>query len=304
MFNTYDGTQGKSAGQQFFIGRVTKVILGPNLTDKLTDSYYTCEKDLGAIHYELLHSGKSGAYSDRPIGKPAYPIFGFLRQYPTIGEIVMMFKGPSADYNDDAQNQDLWYFPPYSIWNSAHHNAFPNMAAYVNFINGQITTNNIAPSDMKNFDLPQGSTFKEKYNIKNLRPFEGDIIIQGRWGQSIRFGSTVKPLKSINTWSSNKNSEDGDPITIITNSQKKFTKLEENSPTTVEDINRDGSSIYLTSNQSISIIDIERYQIRSYSLSKSSDPQTQVVIIPETAPISNEFTSAQQQDSKNPNNAV
>ena len=134
MFNTYDGSRSRGRGQQYFIGRVTKVILGAYLTDKSPDPDYTCEKDLGAIHYELLHSGKSGTTSGKPTGKLAYPIFGFLRQYPTIGEIVLMIPGPSSDYNDDQENQDLWYFPPYSVWNSAHHNIFPNMTTYSVFI--------------------------------------------------------------------------------------------------------------------------------------------------------------------------
>jgi hypothetical protein len=77
--------------------------------------------------------------------------------------------------------------------------------------------------------------------------------MEGRWGNSIRFGSTARIQNDIfqNDWSST--GEDGEPITIIRNGQP-----EDASPTgyfpIVEDINRDLSSIYLTSNQSIPLI--------------------------------------------------
>ena len=37
-----------------------------------------------------------------------------------------------------------------------------------------------------------GDTFTTKQYIYPLRPYEGDVIQEGRWGNSIRLGSTVK----------------------------------------------------------------------------------------------------------------
>jgi hypothetical protein len=296
MFDPFDGSKGKLGGQQYIIARVKRIILGAKNTDTYVDEDYKSERDLGKIYYEPLYSGKSGISGLSDTGKPAYPIFGFLRQYPNIGEIVLIMPGPSADLNDGTQNQDLWYFPPFSVWNSVHSNVFPNMVEYKNFIQDKLSTTSSPTSDFNFFKIPQGYTFLERNDIKSLRPFEGDTIIQGRWGQSIRFGSSVSQLKSINTWSSNKDSATGDPITIITNSQKKFTTPELDTPVTVEDINRDGSSIYLTSTQTISVTDIESYDIRSYTFAKASNPQTQTVIIPEGVPTLNVTNSPQAQD--------
>ena len=71
--------------------------------------------------------------------------------------------------------------------------------------------------------------------------------MEGRWGNSIRFGSTVK--ERPNNWSTIESN--GDPITILRNGQG------DNRPEgwlpTVEDINKDDSSIYLTSTQKIPI---------------------------------------------------
>jgi hypothetical protein len=89
--------------------------------------------------------------------------------------------------------------------------------------------------------------FTEKSNIFPLYPFEGDVIFEGRWGNSIRFGSTnilptpANPNFPLNAWSSTR--KNGDPITIIRNGQNPNL----NSPAqslTLEDINKDQSLIF------------------------------------------------------------
>jgi hypothetical protein len=114
-------------------------------------------------------------------------------------------------------------------------------------------------------EIDLGDTFQEKLNIKSLQPFEGDIIYEGRWGQSIRFGSTVKDSKIVNPWSSTNNN--GDPITILKNGQHEDGK----DPwiPQVEDINKDKSSIYLTSTQTIPI-EASSKSYKSYSLAPTS----------------------------------
>jgi len=113
-----------------------------------------------------------------------------------------------------------------------------------------------------------GRTFVERGNIHPLLPYEGDRILEGRWGNSIRFGSTV--TGSINTWSST--GTNGDPITILRNGQGNQT--DEGWIPTVEDINNDDSSIYLTSTQKIPLqsraVEINQY----FSYPDSSKPTT------------------------------
>jgi hypothetical protein len=77
----------------------------------------------------------------------------------------------------------------------------------------------------------------------------GDIIYEGRWGNSIRLGSTAKS-KSIfaNSWS--RSGTNGDPITIIRNGQSR-NATEFGAEPIVENIKQDLSSIYLTSTQSL-----------------------------------------------------
>jgi hypothetical protein len=81
-------------------------------------------------------------------------------------------------------------------------------------------------------------------------------VIEGRWGNSVRFGSTSAKAKDQNTWS--KNSTPGNPITIIRNGQGRQL-IDDGWIPTVENINRDPSSIYLTEGQEIIIDDIQKY---------------------------------------------
>jgi len=296
MFDQFDNKKGKTSSGPFIIGRVKKIILGEKLLDELTDPLYHSDKDIGSIFFEPLYENKSNNTSNSAYSKPAYPMFNFIRQLPTIGEIVIIFPGPSHNLNDGTDKKDLWYLPAFNIWNSPNSNAFPNMNEYLEYVKSQLSKPGYDNRQSSYPDLPQGYTFQENQDIKTIRPFEGDTILQGRWGQSIRLGSTITNLKSINTWSNTPIETNGKPITIIVNSQKQLTSQEQLSPTTVEDINRDGSSIYMTSGQKIEIVDLNNFPIRSYSSGKSFDPQIQEVIKIEGIPTSNEFISPIDQD--------
>ena len=87
---------------------------------------------------------------------------------------------------------------------------------------------------------------EENSNILPLQQFEGDVTLEGRKGQGIRFGSTVSKRSNINEWSSVGNN--GDPITILVNG---YVTSSADSQVIIEEINKEQSSIYLTSTQAI-----------------------------------------------------
>ena len=110
---------------------------------------------------------------------------------------------------------------------------------------------------------PSQATYVTKSDINPLLPFEGDIIHEGRFGNSLRFGSTAKSLSKYgNNWSTAGNN--GDPIFIIRNGQSLTSPKEGWIPVT-EDINNDLSSVYLTSFQKI--------PFKSKFLSEYTQPQ-------------------------------
>jgi hypothetical protein len=289
----------KAGSSPLIVARVKQIILD---RIDINDSKYADFAELGewgaigCISFSILYTDKS-SINTKYSNLIAKPIFSNLKQYPLLGEIVQIISGPSDKLNEVKSKQDFYYFPPFNTWNSSHHNAFPDLLEYSNFvIDNKVEYRNVQEGNTQGNsggynEFPLGVTFKEKSNIKNLLPFEGDILMEGRWGQSIRFGSTVTEKSNVNSWS--KNGTDGDPITIIRNNQGNQT-IQEGYIPTVENINIDGSSIYLTYNQVINIQDISKYPLDTFGIKIQLTPDE---IIPlQNNPTSFSTTSPSEQD--------
>ena len=168
-----------------------------------------------------------------------------------------------------------------------------NSAAKIDLNAGtENTANKGTSNDDLNF-IPLGQYFEDK-DIKRLLPYEGDYLLEGRHGHSIRFGSTTPynpdekgPLP--NHWSidsvGDENSQIGDPITIIRNGQPDKIESQTWIPIT-EDINSDKSSIYLTTNQLIPIkvassnyTSYDKSNKKSYTPSNPKDYQQNQIIL-------------------------
>lgn len=286
---------GKNVGVPYIIGRVKSIVLGKYKFDGSQDSNYKNPKDLGKITFEILYSGLSSANINEA-SKQAYPVFSFIKQYPAISEIVYIIPGPSSDLNDSTSLGDYYYFPPYSLWNSVNHNAFPNMQEYQKYLQEFYSSEGYANKLRNAGDFPKlpiGVTLEENSDVRNLRPFEGDVILESRFGQSIRFGSTVLASKTQNTWSNS--GDPGSPITIIRNGQGKQ-KSTDFFEQTVEDINVDDCTIWMTSNQEIVINNIADYPLKSYGVEPIA---AKAVVQKYDIATSNTVTSAAAQDIAN-----
>jgi len=259
--STPEGGAGSLQGQYFIIGRVTSIVLGEFFDDgKTKNPDYKSPADLGKIDFEILYSGLNVKRTNK-ITKSAFPIFSFFKQYPLLGEVVYIVSGPSDGLNDNYKNQKLFYYPPFSLWNAVNHNAFPNMEQYSEFLKYFSQQPGYEGStDYAEAKLPLGVYFRENEKVKTLKPFEGDSLIEGRFGQSIRFGSSNFYRGDNDTWSIGAPFNIvniGKPITIITNGQGIPTaKNSDKFSTTVEDVSRDDSSIYLTSGQVLRTLNV------------------------------------------------
>ena len=186
----------------------------------------------------------------------AKSFFSFIKQYPLKNEIVLLIDAPNKNYtfSTNAQTRDAtlkYYLPNVNIWNHQHNNALPDMVYHlednekINYSNTGNTVIRTAEED-NSVEVPLGEYFKENLSIQPLLPFEGDTIVEGRFGNSIRLGATAKEANDKTAYSTK--GETGDPITIIRNGA-----LVEESDNgwehTIENINSDHSTIYLTSNQ-------------------------------------------------------
>lgn len=245
----------------YLIARVTHVVQGPLMTGtNVPDPDYSSPADLGVIKFQLL-TGLQDRSLTSAGNRRAVPLQSAVKQYPIVGEMVLLFPGPSREMNEDRERKAFYYTTPFNLWGFANHNAFPDLGDYSAYVGAvrrtyqdSSTTNQaVNTSATGSLNMPLGPNFVEKSNIKALRQFTGDVTIEGRWGNSIRFGSTNNIPPNQNPWS--KNSTPGNPITIIRNGQGRQDNDIAWIPT-VENINRDPSSIYLTQGQEIVIDDI------------------------------------------------
>ncbi len=236
--------------QNIISGRVTDIILDsnyPNFFD--LGGWYS----VGTIFFESV----GGADLDSNYNNTALPLLPYLKNYPLVNELVLLFQLPDTNIGSNSDTKKYYYLNPIALWNNQHMNGYPNLLkksttqstqnkSYQEMSGGQTSKSTDEEVDYQ-FNSPKvGGTFAERSNIHPLLSYAGDIIMEGRWGNSIRFGSTVKV--DSNNWSGN--GENGEPIIILRNGQSPESSDEGWVPV-VEDINKDLSSIYLTSNQTI-----------------------------------------------------
>ena len=157
-----------------------------------------------------------------------------IKQIPLIGEHVLIFKAYNQETTLTKTGIEWYYFSPYSIQSSINSNLLPG-----------ISYNTISEAEAQK--IKPGVNFEAK-SISPLQPYEGDLMIEGRWGNTLRFGSTTKNETGlINSSWHGAASTIGDPIIILSNGQIN----KPNKQFVVENIQTDNASIYLTSTQKI-----------------------------------------------------
>lgn len=203
------------------IGKVFGIVLGENIPSKELFEKVGGWNGIGTIFYLDYEQYKDIEQVDLNNCKIAKPFNAGVQDYPLLGELVLLMDGPSyiSQLNDTSTQK--YYLGTINIWNNNQQNT---------------------PSGDS-----LGKSFIESSDIRKLITFEGDRIYQGRKGNGIRFGSTTKLYSDKNEWS--KVGKDGDPITMLVNGY--VTADTGSLSPNVEEINKEKSSIYLTSTQSI-----------------------------------------------------
>ena len=215
-----DKEEPNNLAKQFVPVRVKKVILDD--TDIEYDKYGKSEA-LGLIKYIPLDSDSPTLNTPVEELQEAYPLSSTIRTLPLQDEIVLLLKAPTTSLQSSIEDSKAYYTTIVSIWNHPNHNGYPT-------------------GDTLNL----GNEIQEGADVNPLQPFPGDIILDGRQGQSLRFGG-YKSKNNILTDDTNQ----GKPFTLISNGQKTvdytFTPI-------VEDVNEDDSSIYLLSNHTTNLL--------------------------------------------------
>jgi hypothetical protein len=229
------------------VGRVIKIILDGD-----------DPKAIGDIYFAEIQANPGDISTVNPQANKivAKPLLSNSKNYPLINELVLIFRLPDVGIKASTSSKSFYYLNILNLWNHPHHNSLPyyqgNLQQTQQKNNVQIELGSTKITSDIPTEIFLGDTFIERSNIHPLKPFEGDNIVEGRWGNSIRLGSTITtkpPIDNpLNNWSY-RPSTSGDPILILRNGQGEQTN--EGSTPVVENINNDDASIYLTSTQKI-----------------------------------------------------
>ena len=249
---SFNNPNSNFSAENIFTGRVRYCMLDDKTYPNVFKNFGEWSS-IGGIFFSKINAPNPN--KDFSTDNFAKPLFPNNKTFPLINEIVYIIALPNSNIQSNVGSLDYYYFQPVNIWNSTHHNAIPD----------PINNSSLPPSQQQDYqqtsggtvrrvtdggtEIDLGKTFKEKINIKNIQPFEGDIINEGRWGQSFRFGSTVNNSAIPNPWYRTGNN--GDPILILRNGQ--YSDGKDPWIPQVEDINKDISPIYATSTQNIPI---------------------------------------------------
>jgi hypothetical protein len=198
----------------FSVARVTYVLLDDS--DKEKFNKLGGWKGLGTVECQAFINNDNT--NVEPI--VAKPINANITHWPVVNEIVMVIRTITYEAQTAIKNYKPSYYYTNIVngWNSVEHNAIPSELFF------------------QTGDEKVTSNFNEKGDVRNLIKAPGDITIEGRTKNSIRFGSTIEGFKTKVVGS------DRSPYIILTNNKALST-----SPgvPSFEEINKDGSSIYL-----------------------------------------------------------
>lgn len=220
------------------IGIVYDVILdadNPNINIvNINNTEYDDISLIGAVVFRYI----SDSVNNESNLSIAYPFDKNFINLPLINEPVEIYNGLnsilfyrrigsdiSPNFNNSNQTIDLLYNTE-----NGNNNKTEN---YNNVIKTGITksSNNQTKNDK------YGNYFQSDSSIHKLKFYEGDTLIQSRFGQSIRFSGYNNVNKTLS------------PTILIRNSENSISKNQDIDTITEEDINRDGSIILLGSNQ-------------------------------------------------------
>lgn len=201
-------------------GRVVDILLDNTrewINEELNEKY-----PIGTIKFIRLNQNNLAT----DVTNYAYPSSVGTSYIPHEGEIVGLEHKPISDLQFDSTYQKLYYTNVVNLWGSPNNNALP-----ANTSDGQ---------------NPLGKGVPTLTDINPLYPFPGDILTEGRQGQSVRIGGYKSAENKLVDDSNN-----GKPYILISNGQ---IKTDNGVDHIVEDINKDPNSIYFLSDHKVPLI--------------------------------------------------
>lgn len=210
-------------GQGTELGRVTRVVLGQESCTENEWILYQKSQAVYGVFYRKLQTGIDGQVIEEGAEKFAYCFHTDLRRIPVKNEIVRLKSDIGADLA--AQNGNLFQQKTYwteiiPAWNHPNSNMLP---------------------DLKKNTEESDKYFTDQGDMVNpLQLCPGDVTLEGRHGESLRFGGTWYP---------------GSPVAVEDSNGKAYAILRvgqgvgnngQGDKTIYEDVNQDLASLYFT----------------------------------------------------------
>ncbi len=196
--------------------------------------------NVGRAKIRFLNTEKGLKSEDLPWADPLFP---YQSSYPLIGEYVLVFKALGT----------YFYIGPVNIKRKITENAAPIAGRLQQRNDNQDVRNQRARAagvlTQPRLNVNQVGTVFRELNVNPLKVFEGDVLFQGRYGNSIRFGSSQMIRSAFG---------EQNPNIILRAGQgpgrSKTTEDEGPAALTAESINTDPSSIWMVSNQILGLV--------------------------------------------------
>ena len=244
-----------------FVGHVLDVIL-----DKDHPQYdESSNRVVGTVFWRDVFDNYGmglNKFQEAEFKKTANPLDRSNVKIPVPGEQVLIYKAKSSrlDGPDVFLTSKYYYTSVVHMTTNPTYNSAPFIGVDPDLLNpflpGARTVGELARRfDKKTKNLAAFKEGEKPIVHKQLQLNEGDFILQGRFGGSIRFaGTPVENQVRGQQWAEGKKGLAGDPIMLmrINNNRGKFDDLESTAYET-EDINTDAASMYMTTTQQIPV---------------------------------------------------
>mgnify|MGYP003672388434 CR=1 FL=1 len=219
----------------------------------------------GAIRVRLRNTIKSPATEVTAL--PANPNY---LNVPLYGEQVIVFNAISGK-TDDMKTGQYYYMSAINVHGQINNNIMPfildTKISKKNYLSNSISrTKKVKPPEQLSF---------ESRNILNIQPYQGDTILQDRFGSVLRFSSTHRNLSAYSQKPIWQGSTAGDPFIALTCG---LDGAQKSGYFTIENPDKDSSLIYLSSTQKINNLKLAQRKIGLQTKPLTSYTNSQVVI--------------------------
>jgi hypothetical protein len=251
---------------QFEEAIVTDVIVNNEHADFAKDGY-----NVGMIKFRRT---TTNAFKPEDQLDWAYPMYANVSIYPLIGEIVYVFRGLNRWY----------YLAKFNVSNRVTAQDLPELIPETGpgETSGQRTANYRSSAAPKKVGITGKSSLGEYFTdlekVFRLKHFEGDMMFEGRSGHSIRFGSAWQQGKVNSTakdkkipWQSTEKDQQPNLLIRVGPDPEAVRTVDTTFGQVIEDINKDVTSIWLTTDQIVPIrvesINPQKHPIHQISIS-------------------------------------